>query len=118
MEMSAELNEHMRVRREKMNAYKKQGSDPFGEKFPRRELAQELHDKNRNFSNEALEESKDHVTIAGRIKTKQRKGKVVFTHIQDVTGQIQLHVRTDEIGDKAYDLFKTVDLGDTVGVTG
>src|SRR5699024_983167 len=38
--------------------------------------------------------------------------------IQDVTGQIQLYVRKDEIGDKAYELFKTVDLGDIVGVTG
>src|SRR5699024_7173762 len=50
--------------------------------------------------------------------TKRGKGKVGFTHIQDVTGQIQLYVRKDEIGDKAYELFKTVDLGDIVGVTG
>src|SRR5699024_1538667 len=118
MEMSEELNEHMRVRREKMNAYKKQGIDPFGEKFPRTHLAQDLHDKYGHFSKEALEEKNDQVTIAGRIMTKRGKGKVGFTHIQDVTGQIQLYVRKDEIGDKAYELFKTVDLGDIVGVTG
>src|SRR5699024_5620936 len=58
------------------------------------------------------------VTIAGRIMTKRGKGKVGFTHIQDRAGQIQLYVRKDEIGEDAYEIFKTADIGDIVGVTG
>src|SRR5699024_488196 len=118
MEMSEELNEHMRVRREKMNDYKKQGIDQFGEKITTNHSAEDSQDTNSTFYKEAMEEKNDQVTIAGRIMTKRGKGKVGFTHIQDVTGQIQLYVRKDEIGDKAYELFKTVDLGDIVGVTG
>src|SRR5699024_489137 len=41
-----------------------------------------------------------------------------FTHIQDASEQIQLYVRKDEIGEEAYDVFKSVDIGDMVGVTG
>src|SRR5699024_2999777 len=54
----------------------------------------------------------------GRVMTKRGKGKVSFTHIQDATGQIQLYVRKDEIGEEAYETFKSVDIGDIIGVTG
>src|SRR5699024_291343 len=50
--------------------------------------------------------------------TKRGKGKVGFTHIQDVSGQIQLYIRKDEIGEEAYEVFKTTDIGDFVGVSG
>src|SRR5690625_7218069 len=50
--------------------------------------------------------------------TKRGKGKVGFTHIQDATEQIQLYVRKDEVGEEAYEIFKTADIGDIVGVSG
>src|SRR5699024_7578942 len=46
------------------------------------------------------------------------KGKVGFAHIQDASGQIQLYVRKDEIGEEAYELYKTLDIGDILGVSG
>src|SRR5699024_2770747 len=49
---------------------------------------------------------------------KRGKGKVGFTHIQDATDQIQLYVRKDDIGEDAYEIFKSIDIGDIVGVTG
>src|SRR5699024_6338322 len=57
-------------------------------------------------------------TIAGQVMNKRGKGKVGFTHIQYKIVQIQLYVRKDEIGEEAYDVFKTVDIGDIVGVSG
>src|SRR5699024_8894471 len=66
---------------------------------------------------ELAEENKE-VTIAGRIMTKRGKGKAGFTHIQDMSGQIQVYVRKDAIGDEPYEIFKTLDLGDILGVTG
>src|SRR5699024_5070685 len=64
------------------------------------------------------ESTENQVTVAGRIMTKRGKGKAGFAHIQDVSAQIQLYVRQDEIGEEAYELYKTIDLGDIVGVTG
>ena len=116
--MSEELNEHMKVRREKLATFKEKGLDPFGGKFTRTHLSKELHDAYGAFSKEELAEKEINVTIAGRIMTKRGKGKVGFTHIQDASGQIQLYVRKDEIGEDAYDVFKTIDIGDIVGVSG
>ncbi|MGM8366113.1 lysine--tRNA ligase [Virgibacillus sp. W0181] len=116
--MSEELNDHMKVRREKLAAYKEQGLNPFGEKFTRTHLAKELHQAYESLDKEDLADKSIQVTIAGRVMTKRGKGKVGFAHIQDASGQIQLYVRKDEIGEAAYEIFKTIDIGDIVGVTG
>ncbi|ARI75431.1 lysine--tRNA ligase [Halobacillus mangrovi] len=116
--MSEELNEHMRVRREKMNSYREQGLDPFGSKYERTDYAKDLQEKYDQYSKEELEDKQIPATIAGRIMTKRGKGKAGFTHIQDLTGQIQLYIRKDAIGEEAYEIFQTADLGDIVGVTG
>ena len=49
--------------------------------------------------------------------TKRGKGKAGFAHVQDLGGQVQIYVRQDRVGD-SYEYFKTLDLGDIVGVTG
>ncbi|WP_404457037.1 lysine--tRNA ligase [Oceanobacillus kapialis] len=116
--MSEELNEHMRVRRDKLNTYREQGLDPFGNRYDRTHLAQELLKAYDQFTKEELEEKSESVTIAGRMMTKRGKGKAGFAHIQDLSGQIQLYVRKDAIGEEAYEIFQSTDLGDIVGVTG
>lgn len=73
--MSEELNEHMRVRREKLDAYRTQGLDPFGGKFERTAIAKELQEQFESFSKDELEEKAHQVTIAGRMMTKRGKGK-------------------------------------------
>lgn len=118
VEVSEELNEHMQVRRDKLADYMEKGLDPFGGKFERTHLAEELVGKYDQFSKEELEDITDEVTIAGRLMTKRGKGKAGFAHIQDLSGQIQLYVRKDAIGEEAYEVFKSADLGDIVGVTG
>ncbi|GGF35512.1 lysine--tRNA ligase [Halobacillus andaensis] len=116
--MSEELNDQMQVRREKLNSYKEQGLDPFGSKFERTALASELTSQYDEFTKEELEEKQIPTTIAGRIMTKRGKGKAGFAHIQDLSGQIQLYVRKDAIGEDAYAIFKSADIGDIVGVSG
>ncbi|MFC7061789.1 lysine--tRNA ligase [Halobacillus seohaensis] len=116
--MSEELNDQMQVRREKLNSYREQGLDPFGSKFERTALADELTSQYDEFTKEELEEKQIPATIAGRIMTKRGKGKAGFAHIQDLSGQIQLYVRKDAIGEDAYEIFKSADIGDIVGVTG
>lgn len=116
--VSEELNEQMRVRWEKLDSYKQQGIDPFGGKYDRTHLAEDLTDKYNRFSKEELEEETENVTIAGRMMTKRGKGKAGFAHLQDFSGQIQIYVRKDMIGEQAYEMFQSTDLGDIIGVTG
>jgi len=118
MKVSEELTDHMKVRREKLESYVEQGIDPFGGKYNRTHLAKELHELYEEYTKEELAEKQIEVTVAGRVMTKRGKGKVSFTHIQDVSDQIQLYVRKDEIGEASYEIFKTVDIGDIIGVTG
>ncbi len=118
MNVSEEMNDQMQVRREKLAAHRELGLDPFGGKFARTHMSSELHELYESFSKEELEEKKERVTIAGRIMTKRGKGKVGFSHIQDADGQIQLYVRKDTVGEETYNIYKTIDLGDIVGVSG
>ncbi|MFD1362552.1 lysine--tRNA ligase [Lentibacillus salinarum] len=116
--MTEELNDHMRARRDKLAFYGEKNVNPFGDKFARTHSAADLISQYDQFSKEELEEKDDDVTIAGRMMTKRGKGKAGFAHVQDLSGQIQIYVRKDMIGEDAYDIFKSADMGDIVGVTG
>ncbi|MBM7580679.1 lysine--tRNA ligase [Jeotgalibacillus terrae] len=113
-----EINDQFRVRREKMEAIREQGNDPFGKRFDRTHASEEIKSEFGELSKEDLDETPHEVTVAGRIMTKRGKGKAGFAHIQDLQGQIQLYVRKDGVGEDAYELFNTADLGDIVGVNG
>jgi lysyl-tRNA synthetase class 2 len=113
-----ELNDQFLVRREKMNHMRENGIDPFGKRFDRTNLANELIEEYNSLESEVLEEKNISVTLAGRIMTKRGKGKAGFAHIQDLSGQIQIYVRMDAIGEEQYTVFTSADLGDIIGVTG
>lgn len=113
-----DLNDQLLVRRQKMTNIRDNGMDPFGSRFERTHLSSEIREQFGELTKEQLEESPQEVTIAGRIMTKRGKGKAGFAHIQDLGGQIQIYVRKDRVGDEAYELFNTADLGDIVGVRG
>ncbi|OQP24199.1 OB-fold nucleic acid binding domain-containing protein, partial [Geobacillus zalihae] len=102
----------------KLKKIEELGVDPFGKRFERTHKAQELFELYGDLSKEELEEKQIEVAVAGRIMTKRGKGKAGFAHIQDVTGQIQIYVRQDDVGEQQYELFKISDLGDIVGVRG
>ncbi|ANU14704.1 Lysyl-tRNA synthetase [Planococcus halocryophilus Or1] len=116
--MSEELNDQLVVRRQKMQNFRDNGMDPFGGRFERTHLSQEIIEKYGELSKEELEEASHEVVIAGRVMTKRGKGKAGFAHIQDLKGQIQIYVRKDVIGDEAYEFYNTVDLGDILGIKG
>lgn len=116
--MSEELNDQILVRRQKMQAFRDHGMDPFGSRFERTHLSEQIINEFSELSKEELEANPHEVVIAGRIMTKRGKGKAGFAHVQDLKGQIQIYVRKDAIGDEAYEFFNTVDLGDIVGVKG
>ena len=113
-----ELNDQLLVRRQKMSDIREGGLDPFGSRFVRTHLTNEVIAENEQFDKDYLHGNEREVTIAGRIMTKRGKGKAGFAHIQDLAGQIQIYVRKDAIGDEAYELFNKADLGDIVGIKG
>lgn len=116
--MTEEMNDLMRTRLEKLESLREQGVEPFGDKFERTYQSGDLKEAYDQYSREELEEQNIEATIAGRIMTKRGKGKAGFAHIQDLTGQIQIYVRKDAVGEDKYEWFNTADIGDIVGVTG
>lgn len=106
-----DLTQLMQVRLEKLEELKRKGINPFGSRFTRTHYANDIVD---NF---AQLEGSD-VTIAGRLMSKRDMGKAGFAHVQDISGLIQVYVRKDDIGEEAHELFKKMDIGDIVGVSG
>ncbi|PRO64415.1 lysine--tRNA ligase [Alkalicoccus urumqiensis] len=118
MSHETEASDQMQVRREKLENMLDLGIDPFGGKFERTHDAKTIHEAYDVFSKEELEEKEETVTIAGRMMTKRGKGKAGFAHLQDLSGQIQLYVRKDQVGEEQYDLFTKADIGDMLGIRG
>ena len=116
--MEEKLTDQERARREKLAKYKEMGVDPFGEKFERTDSVKQLREKCADKTNEELDANKIYVTVAGRIMSLRRMGKASFMNIKDVTGNIQVYVGIDVVGETAYNLFKLADIGDLVGVYG
>lgn len=119
LSMSQEdLNDQFLVRREKMNTMRENGLDPFGKRFDRTNSIQELIEQYGELEKEDLEAKDVSVSLAGRMMTKRGKGKAGFANIQDLTGQIQVYIRQDAIGEDSYKVFDSSDLGDIIGVEG
>ena len=107
-----DLTEVLRVRREKLAKLQEMGRDPFVQsRYDRTNYSMDIKD---NF--EEMEGKV--VKIAGRIMSKRLQGKAGFIDIQDQEGRIQCYVRKDRIGEEDYDLFKTYDIGDIIGLEG
>ena len=112
------LSDQEIVRREKAENIRNMGMDPFGQKFDRTHFAQEIKDKYTSVEHDAFESMDDTATVAGRIMFIRKMGKASFFSIQDKTGKIQVYISINDIGEEAYSLFKTADIGDIVGVYG
>ena len=113
-----ELTDQELVRREKALNIRNLGMDPFGQKFDRKDFASDIKEKYESIDHEAFENMTDTATVAGRIMFIRKMGKASFFTIQDKTGKIQIYISINDIGEEAYNLFKTADIGDIVGVHG
>ncbi|MCI7627058.1 MAG: lysine--tRNA ligase, partial [Blautia glucerasea] len=107
-----DLNQLLKVRREKLAELQADGKDPF--KIVKYDVTHHSQDIKDQF--EELE-GKD-VTIAGRMMSKRVMGKASFCHVQDLKGMIQSYVARDSIGEDAYKAFKKLDVGDIIGIKG
>ena len=113
-----EFSDQELVRREKCENIRKLGIDPFGHKFERTDYAEALKEKYKDVDHDAFENMNDTATVAGRIMFIRKMGKASFFSIKDKTGSIQIYISINDIGEESYNLFKTADIGDIVGVYG
>ena len=127
-EQQVDVNQLLKVRREKLADLQERGKDPFQiTKYDVTNHTTQIKDNFENFECEHDEEGKlvkdpaKLVSIAGRIMLKRVMGKASFCNVQDKTGNIQVYVARNELGDEPFEEykdFKKMDIGDIVGVKG
>ena len=116
--MERNFSEQELIRREKASKLRELGLDPFGHRFDRTDYARALKEKYENVSHDEFEKIEDIVCVAGRIMFIRKMGKASFFNIQDKTGKIQIYISINDVGEESYNLFKSADIGDIVGVSG
>ena len=110
-------NDLILQRRAKLDALRKKGI-AYPNTFRRDSLSGDLRNQYKEASKEELEKKSIQVTVAGRIMLQRIMGKASFITIQDMEGQIQAYIRSNDLPEGQYEDFKTWDLGDIVGVSG
>jgi len=109
--MADDINDLVLQRIEKVRQLRTKGINPYPIRYKPTHTAQAIKEQ---FG----EEDKLLVKASGRIKSKRVMGKASFAHIEDASGLIQVYTRLDRLGEEKYELFKTLDLGDIIGVAG
>ena len=107
-----EYSEQEQIRRAKLAKYKEEGRDPYTiTRFDRTHTSKQIL---ADF--DALEGKT--VCVAGRMLSRRIMGKASFVHLLDGEGQIQTYVRREDVGEDVYADFKTMDIGDILGIEG
>ena len=107
-----DLNQLLKVRREKLAELQAAGKDPF--QITKYDVTAHSEDVKADY---AEWEGKE-VSVAGRMMSKRVMGKASFCNVQDLKGNIQCYVARDDLGEEAYKDFKRMDIGDIVGIKG
>ena len=106
----ADINELMQIRKEKMQKIADAGFSVRPEKYVRTHDIKEARE---------LPDGTKDVSIAGRVMSKRKLGKISFIDLQNLEGHLQLCIKRDDLGEDTYKfLHETVDIGDFIGVKG
>ena len=107
-----DLNQLLKVRREKLAELQAAGKDPF--QITKYDVTVHSNDVKEDYSQWEGKE----VSIAGRMMSKRVMGKASFCNVQDLKGNIQCYIARDDLGEESYKDFKRLDIGDIIGVKG
>jgi len=110
-EQNKSLSQIIGYRLDKLNKLRGMGIDPFPHKF-------DPNYKSTEILNNFKKLEKKYVCIAGRIMALRKMGKASFIQVMDDKGQIQIFIKRDSVGEKIYECFKLMDIGDFVGING
>jgi lysyl-tRNA synthetase class 2 len=116
VEMKKSTTEIISNKWEEIEELKREGIDPFGHSFFRTHKIKDLIENNKNL--QAGECCQGKVSIAGRLMALRTHGKAIFANIEDVSGRIQIYIKSNKIGETAFKLFSKIGIGDILGVSG
>jgi len=116
-EIEQDENRLIALRREKLAELREQGN-AFPNDFRRNVVNAELTAEYEHTSAEDLSAAPRRVKIAGRLMTKRVMGKASFANIRDMSGDMQLYVKRDDLAEGVYGEFKRWDLGDIIAAEG
>ncbi|HLT30815.1 MAG TPA: lysine--tRNA ligase [Myxococcaceae bacterium] len=112
--MGSKEQEIYQQRLEKGRRWKESGFDPYGNAHRPEHRIEQVHAKHADDDDAKLQERGPHrYAVAGRMVMRNNFGKAAFIKLRDGTGELQVHVKKDLLGDEAFELFKSgADLGD------
>jgi len=106
------------ARDEKFRKLIERGIDPFPHKIGKTQAVIEIVAAFAALTKEALEAQKIKVLVPGRIMSVRQMGRATFFHISDGRSKLQVYIREDGVGPKAYEQFSLYDIGDMLAVEG
>lgn len=106
-----DTNDLWRIRLDKLESFRQKGIEPYADRYQRTHAAQEVLDQFTELEGQTAK-------VAGRIMSKRDQGKVIFAHIQDFSGRIQVYIRKDDVGAEWFEMISKFDVGDIIGVMG
>ncbi|MFH1939937.1 MAG: lysine--tRNA ligase [bacterium] len=116
METKKSTTEIISNKWEEIEELKREGIDPFGYSFNRTYKIKDLIEKNKDL--QISECGQEKISIAGRLMALRAHGKAIFANIEDVSGRIQIYIKSNKVGGDAFKLFSKIGVGDILGVSG
>ncbi len=116
MEIKKSTTEIISNKWKEIEELKREGIDPFGHSFNRTYKIKDLIEENKDL--EVGECGKEKASVAGRLMALRTHGKAIFANIEDVSGRIQIYIKSNKVGEDAFKLFSKIGVGDILGVSG
>jgi len=113
-----EKSDVLAQRRAKLDELRGDGINPFANDFRVTHTTAEVHATHAGDDTDALAGCSAHYTLAGRIMARRDFGKAAFLQLQDRSGRCQVYVAQEQLGEATFALYRKLDIGDIVGVTG
>ncbi|HYM00555.1 MAG TPA: lysine--tRNA ligase [Blastocatellia bacterium] len=113
-----DINDQVRERARSLEEIVRLGYDAYPHKFAQSHSIRRIVEEFESKTAEELETSRPHVRVAGRIRAINRMGKAAFIRFSDGAELLQVYLRSNELGERTWSLFKLLDLGDFIGVEG
>jgi lysyl-tRNA synthetase class 2 len=114
----SEENQTLAQRREKAASLAELGVNLYSNNFKPANKVEELLPKGENLGPQDTEPGGATYSIAGRVMAMRKFGKAAFCTIADKSGQLQIYVKKDILGDEIFETFKKWDIGDIIGAEG
>jgi lysyl-tRNA synthetase class 2 len=106
------------IRREKLSKLEALGQSPYPHEYRWTHTIPQILGEHSGKSGEQLEANRIGTRVAGRIMALRLMGKAGFAHLQQGGQKLQIYVKKDAVGEKGFELYRLLDVGDHIGVQG